>query len=137
MDKTMQAGEMQILQNGKMVKKFIVIPVSFLPLEKKLSLLSYVLNHLPSEWFFQFALDTAAEISFQLSGEADDSFPTLPFILIPLIPHLHHESGNSLIPLLDAPKHLSPVSKPPPSPQPAFIASLTCEGGPNEVGDAL
>lgn len=34
MDKAMQTGEMQISQNGKMVKKFIVIPVSFLPLEK-------------------------------------------------------------------------------------------------------
>lgn len=77
MDKTMQTG--------KMVKEFIVIPVRFLPLTgKKLSLLPYLSDHLPSESFFQSAVDAAAEMTFQLSEEADHSFPTLSFILLPL-----------------------------------------------------
>lgn len=75
MDKTMQTG--------KMVTKFIAIPVSFLPLEKSCHCSHmYQITYQVSNSFS--ALDAAAEITLQLSEEADDSFLTLPFILLPL-----------------------------------------------------
>lgn len=125
-------------KTGKMVKKFIVIPISFLPLEKSCHCSHmYQITYQVSNFF------TLLFMQLQKLLSSCQKRLMIPFQLYLLYcslckTHLHHGSGNSLIPLLDAPKNLSPVSKPPPLPQStAFIASLTCEGGPNEVGNAL